>query len=1087
MDDYFPWPIGLTGNLDIYRPGHVTAEPQIVPAVISLLQRTARAMPLTPSRSALSRSARDADRLGRWDRSCAVWLVLALLSSLLVVATPQEASASTSWSPSSPNTTPSGVTADQLDDTVYSAVDCDVEDFVDEQVGGLDIYTYASFDLGPGMQVMANVANLNARFRQEMVRLPGVAGLDLEIDLVFETTYDDSTDLYYPYTYASGLDYCMFRDSAGDWILSADAIVEFEAQSGGGFATPAGYPATLTQPTASTLELEFDQTGEIWHFDIIDDASSQPGDLALHGSTEDRNGNTIEYRYDSFGYAQSVVDTRGQVTTISYNASDEAVITDPFGRTHTIGFDSQFLDPEDYTDPSGAVTTFTHASGYSTITDARDNQTTISYVGEQRLRIARDVGTGGPLDGDRTDFNLTSATQSTVRDPRGDTTTYTFGADKQVTAATDQLGITRSSSYGPFGNVTSYTDGLTSQSTLGYDPTGRKLTSATAPTGASTSVAYADTNHPYLPTTLSDAQGNDTDMTYDTAGNIDTVTDANNDAYDVDFNTDGTISQTTDPRGNRTQFTYDTDARLTGIAKPDGPLEDVTYGYDAASRVTSITDGRDITTTITYDILDRPLTVSYPGGATFTYTYDDVGNLTARTSAAGTTSYTFDGYNRLATEKLPARSTTTYGWDANSNLTSITDTTGTTVYRYDDVNRVDRVTEPDGSFIYFTYDNDGNRDTITYPNGVTIDADVDASGRTTSLTATGPGSTVIQDLTYTYTNGANDTSLLQTVTDQLTSETITYTYDPANRVTAATADGTTDDYTFGYDAAGNRTSRTAGTTSQTATYNGADQLTQLVDGSSTTTYTYDDAGNLNASTDGFAATYDQPGRTTSITNNGTTQSYTYAGRDQTERLQAGTLEFTDTLLGVSSTHDGTNTTGWTRTPNGELLAAQTPSGGDEYFITDIRGSVTAVTNSSGATVATYQYSPYGHTTATTGTGAANRPWQYIGAFGYHTDTTDLTKVGHRYLNPLQGRWTQPDPSNQEPNTYLYAGANPCNTVDPTGLLSAQDQTVIGCIIAYSAVIFDEFALLTALLNGSGVGLALAALGVSVVALLVCDP
>ncbi|MEU8295181.1 RHS repeat-associated core domain-containing protein [Streptomyces pseudogriseolus] len=35
--------------------------------------------------------------------------------------------------------------------------------------------------------------------------------------------------------------------------------------------------------------------------------------------------------------------------------------------------------------------------------------------------------------------------------------------------------------------------------------------------------------------------------------------------------------------------------------------------------------------------------------------------------------------------------------------------------------------------------------------------------------------------------------------------------------------------------------------------------------------------------------------------------------------------------------------------------------------------------------------------------------------------------------PTLGRFTQPDPSGQETNPYLYAGGDPINRMDPTGL------------------------------------------------------
>ncbi|MFI6210298.1 RHS repeat-associated core domain-containing protein, partial [Streptomyces sp. NPDC051041] len=53
--------------------------------------------------------------------------------------------------------------------------------------------------------------------------------------------------------------------------------------------------------------------------------------------------------------------------------------------------------------------------------------------------------------------------------------------------------------------------------------------------------------------------------------------------------------------------------------------------------------------------------------------------------------------------------------------------------------------------------------------------------------------------------------------------------------------------------------------------------------------------------------------------------------------------------------------------------------------------------------------------------------------GTYLDPTGLYKMGHRYYDPQLGRFTQPDPSGQETNPYLYAAGDPLNNTDPSGL------------------------------------------------------
>ncbi|MFF2641751.1 RHS repeat-associated core domain-containing protein [Streptomyces niveus] len=46
---------------------------------------------------------------------------------------------------------------------------------------------------------------------------------------------------------------------------------------------------------------------------------------------------------------------------------------------------------------------------------------------------------------------------------------------------------------------------------------------------------------------------------------------------------------------------------------------------------------------------------------------------------------------------------------------------------------------------------------------------------------------------------------------------------------------------------------------------------------------------------------------------------------------------------------------------------------------------------------------------------------------------DPYTMGARYYDPSLGRFTQPDPSGQDTNPYIYAGGDPVNGRDPTGL------------------------------------------------------
>jgi RHS repeat-associated protein len=125
-------------------------------------------------------------------------------------------------------------------------------------------------------------------------------------------------------------------------------------------------------------------------------------------------------------------------------------------------------------------------------------------------------------------------------------------------------------------------------------------------------------------------------------------------------------------------------------------------------------------------------------------------------------------------------------------------------------------------------------------------------------------------------------------------------------------------------------------------------------------------------------------------------------------------------------------TGSVREPGG-TLNSMTRDGKAYHYLTDALGSVVALTDESGTKVNTYAYSPRGVTRSTTTEKAGlSQPYRFAGG---HQDPTGMYHLGARYYDPNIGRFTQPDPSGQEKNPYLYAEGDPVNRIDPNGLLS----------------------------------------------------
>ncbi|MYV44048.1 RHS repeat protein, partial [Streptomyces sp. SID1328] len=249
-----------------------------------------------------------------------------------------------------------------------------------------------------------------------------------------------------------------------------------------------------------------------------------------------------------------------------------------------------------------------------------------------------------------------------------------------------------------------------------------------------------------------------------------------------------------------------------------------------------------------------------------------------------------------------------------------------------------------------------------------------------------------------------------------------------------------------YDKAGNiiATSGSASSCSASSgltnyTYNAANQITGM--NGDTTGWSYDKNGNELSAAGQLprsGETYNDFNQLTSLTTGGTTSHYTYAGTDSSNRLTADSTRIDQGPAGISTTTADGRSTGFVRDPAGTLIG-MTSGGNPYYYVTDNQGAPSVLVDNSGAKQGRWDYSPTG--TARSGNSASvDQPFGYTGAY---LDSSGLYKMGARYYDPSLGRFTQPDPSGKENNTYLYAGGDVVNRTDPTGLFSFGDVTGIG--------------------------------------------
>ena len=742
----------------------------------------------------------------------------------------------------------------------------------------------------------------------------------------------------------------------------------------------------------------------------------------------------LKYDFDSTGRLTKITEANGKYVTITYGQNSKQIREPSSGMYITAYYNENDLLAY-VEDQTGRRTTFAYENDLL-IRATNALGESISYIYDSNNRIIEEKNN------ENKSFvkNTYDIYGRVIRQDDGDSATpltiYSYSTDENGTTTTTITDRNRNNLIyvsDPFGHITSMTDRNGHTTTYEYDKQGNN-------------------------TAIISAENERTEFTY-SGGNMSSIKDASGYVTSMTYDDNGNVTKVTDPDGKVSEYTYDANNQLVTAVSPSNVRR--TYTYDANGHVLTETTSGLGTIYHTYVNGMQSSVSDYKGNITQTV-YDSHGEIAQTIFADGTSNvYTYDAIGRVLNVRDANGGTSSYTYDCNGNITSITDENGGVVsFEYDDNNNLVKEIDKLGNETVHIYDAEGRNIKTVNPDNSYSTTQYDAEGcplKTVFYDTTGQPMTAANGDAAGYVYTFDKANRLLTETDPNGNTTrheyyqgatekkttypdgsyVNYYYDKAWRLTK-TVDNLGNTYKYEYDTSGNVTKVTDPLDNiVTFEYNEFGQMLSSKDANGNiTSYEYDLNGNCVRKTtpDGLVMemTYDSQNRMLTASavvdeNTRYTVSYQY---DALGRLASYTDEegnvFTteyDSMGNVTAVSDA-NGVSFTRTQYdaaGNVIKTTNAANSVTEYSYDNRNNLTGIISDKGAdtqSVTSYTYDAFGRIISVSDAenGVTSATYDNIGNILSITDPNGGTTT---YKYDSMNRMTESVNAIGSKNTYTY--------------------------------------------------------------------